>query len=260
MKKIILASLLSAVFAVSAFADTCSDQLVRGKFSSGQAQVLCATLQSSIPGSVSITGDLTVNGGEIFLGDTTTVKGTYNGASVSKYLILAAGNASSVGQGAYAQLQTTTAGGDLLLGAGTGGTIDVYNASGNLSWSHGTNITQDATNGGSVVLSKVGTGFLEPYSFGLTATGANIGTAVALTNTVSAFATVAASTGATLPDLATGTKVTVLNGGANALSLYPINASGTINGGSAGAAISVAAGGIAQCVRTGTNPWFCGTS
>lgn len=127
-------------------------------------------------------------------------------------------------------------------------------------WAIDSNITQNATNGGNIVLTKVGTAVLQPYTVGLTATGTTISDAFALTNTINGFATTASGTGAKLPDLNTGTTVIVTNGGANALLLYPINASGTINGGAGGAAISVAAGGLAICTRTGTNPWYCGKS
>lgn len=67
---------------------------------------------------------------------------------------------------------------------------------------------------------------------GLIATGNTQGTALALAADINMFATVAASSGAILPVMNPGDVLTVFNGGANALSLYPpvggkINALGT---------------------------------
>ena len=84
-------------------------------------------------------------------------------------------------------------------------------------------------------------GYNENYAVGLTAAGSTLTTALALNAKCNVVGTVAASTGVSLPSGALpGDVVYVSNGGANALSVYPATAAGTINGGSAGAAVSLA--------------------
>lgn len=66
----------------------------------------------------------------------------------------------------------------------------------------------------------------------LTATGTTQATALALAADINRFTTVGANSGAILPAMNGGDRITVFNGGANALSLYPpvggqINAVGT---------------------------------
>lgn len=76
---------------------------------------------------------------------------------------------------------------------------------------------------------------------GLTATGSALADALQLNAAMNFVDTVAASTGVKLPPkAAAGTVITVFNRGANALAVYPATATGTINGGSAGAAKSLA--------------------
>ena len=74
-----------------------------------------------------------------------------------------------------------------------------------------------------------------------TAAGSTLATATPVTTRLANVTTVAASTGVSLPvNAAAGELCFVRNGGANALSVYPATSSGTINGGSAGAAVSLA--------------------
>jgi hypothetical protein len=77
---------------------------------------------------------------------------------------------------------------------------------------------------------------------GLTAAGTTIADAAAIPAAVNVFGTVAASTGAILPRGDIGDCVTVRNGGANALLVYPPSATGVINALSAGAGFSMATG------------------
>lgn len=91
---------------------------------------------------------------------------------------------------------------------------------------------------------------------GLTATGSSISDAYDLTKLVSIFTTTAASTGCQLPDVDVGVMVFVQNNGANALNVYPHSSSGTINGGSAGAAVTSAAGAGAICIRVSSTDWI----
>lgn len=84
-------------------------------------------------------------------------------------------------------------------------------------------------------------GYNESFATGLTAAGNSLATALPLNARTNIVATAAASTGVSLPaGAAVGDIVFVSNNGANALSVYPATSTGTINGGSAGAAVSLA--------------------
>lgn len=87
----------------------------------------------------------------------------------------------------------------------------------------------------------------------LTALGNSQGTALALPSDFNIFTTVAASTGTILPTGAPGDWYTVVNHGANSLSVYPPTG-GKIANGTANAAFAVAATKTAQfqCID-GTN-------
>jgi hypothetical protein len=74
---------------------------------------------------------------------------------------------------------------------------------------------------------------------GLTATGTVQGTAFAVPADINKFTTVAAGTGAILPAMNPGDSLVVVNGGANALLLYP-PVGATINALGANTAYSVA--------------------
>lgn len=70
---LILAAGIFSAHVEQSYADTCSDNLVKAHFSSGQAIALCANLQSAYPGNSAITGTLTVTGlstlnGQVALG------------------------------------------------------------------------------------------------------------------------------------------------------------------------------------------------
>jgi hypothetical protein len=78
-------------------------------------------------------------------------------------------------------------------------------------------------------------------STAVTAAGSTLSTATPLQSRFNNVSTVAASTGVSLPvNAPAGLVVFVRNTGANALSVYPATAAGTISGGSAGAAVSLA--------------------
>lgn len=75
-----------------------------------------------------------------------------------------------------------------------------------------------------------------------TATGTTITDAFQITNFNTVFSTVALNTGAKLPSYwPVGAIGYVQNNGANPLNLFPPTSTGTINGGSAGAAVTIAA-------------------
>jgi hypothetical protein len=75
----------------------------------------------------------------------------------------------------------------------------------------------------------------------ITAAGTTLADATKLSARFNKVTTAAASSGVSLPaGSAAGELVVVQNSGANALSVYPATATGTIAGGSAGAAVSLA--------------------
>ncbi len=90
----------------------------------------------------------------------------------------------------------------------------------------------------------------------LTATGTTIADALALTSFVNLVGTAAASTGVKLPDAPIGTLVVVQNNGANALNVFPHSASGTLNGGTGGAAVTCAAAAGNLCIRRSSTDWL----
>jgi hypothetical protein len=95
---------------------------------------------------------------------------------------------------------------------------------------------------------------MQPISDLLTALGTTLATALQLIAYVNRISTAAASTGVSLPNnsFALGTEVKVRNDGANAITVYPATALGKINGGSAGAGVSVAAASSRIFVQTAT--------
>lgn len=92
---------------------------------------------------------------------------------------------------------------------------------------------------------------------GLTAAGSTQATALAIKASTSVFSTTAASTGAVLPVASIGDTATIFNGGASTLAVYP-PLGGTINGGSANAAVTVATtkGTNLVCVSTNGLNWI----
>lgn len=104
-------------------------------------------------------------------------------------------------------------------------------------------------NGRHIILTNASTAVAQPAATGLTAAGSSIADALALTSVYNEVTTTAASTGVKLWDAPVGTLIYIRNGGANALNVYPHGASGILNGGSAGAAVSIAATAFAIAAR-----------
>jgi hypothetical protein len=98
----------------------------------------------------------------------------------------------------------------------------------------------------------------------IASSGTAIGDATVLTGTINQVSVGAANRGVLLPALISsntaypiGKLVLVSNlSGANNLKLYPPSASGTINGGTAGAAIDVAATESAYCLKISATDWL----
>jgi hypothetical protein len=93
----------------------------------------------------------------------------------------------------------------------------------------------------------------------VTAAGTTVTDATQLVAVINRVTTVAVGTGVKLWDGGNiGYTVYVTNSGANAMNLFPPTASGTINGGAAGAGVSIAVGAMAICNIVSTNTWVVG--
>ena len=92
---------------------------------------------------------------------------------------------------------------------------------------------------------------------GIVAAGTVIGDGTALTSFNNIVATTAASTGVNLPDAPIGSRILIQNDGANTLNVWPPSGTGTLNGGSAGAAITVATTVGIECIRVDATDWLC---
>lgn len=104
---------------------------------------------------------------------------------------------------------------------------------------------------------------VEPVSAAVTAAGTTIADATLLTGLVNNVSTTAASTGVKLNALTPiGMTVTVRNGGASDLKLYPTSATDQINGTTVGAAITLTTLNkqIATCSRVSSTLWLCTVS
>lgn len=98
--------------------------------------------------------------------------------------------------------------------------------------------------------------FIGGPELAITAAGSAIGDAFQLTGGVNIITTAAASTGVKLPDMkGSGVMVTVVNKGANTVNVYPPSSTGTINAGSAGAAVTLATNKAGVFVSTGNATW-----
>ena len=100
--------------------------------------------------------------------------------------------------------------------------------------------------------------YVRTVAAAVTAAGADLATATALTKEINAVTTVAASTGVSLPVAAVGAMIVVQNLGENDLEVYPPDASGVINGALAGGAITLAAATdvVGVFYKTATNSWI----
>ena len=100
-----------------------------------------------------------------------------------------------------------------------------------------------------------GTVYCEAIDTGLTAVGSTYSTALPLVSTINVIATAASSTGVNLPAIvAAGAKIMVLNGGANAVSVYP-PVGGKVNGTTANTADATAVAAVSSGVP-GKGTWI----
>lgn len=127
---------------------------------------------------------------------------------------------------------------------GSSDTINTIAGSTGVSQMAGSQVWYTCTKAGAWTAEGLGSGYADgnlPTSSSanaLTAAGSNQAGATPITTTVAEFGTVAASTGAVLPASAPGLQITVINNGANTLSVYPAGTD-KINALSASAAFSM---------------------
>lgn len=282
MKRIILAlSLLLFWGRNTAWAGTCETSLMPA-FTSQQAITLCKITGSAINHSLIPSADNTYDLGSASKQWRTAYLGTnlVFGAASAKIIpgatsLLVRNNAdnatnlsltdagilglrNSISISAAANISTTT--GALRVKSGDAQVIVAPNALDTWSFPSGGAFTQDATNGASIVMTVAGTALGQPTAGGISAAGTTIADAATIDRVFNNISTVASGAGVKFAGSAwpRGTNVFVKNSGANALLLYPNTATGTINGGSAGASVSIATGAIAQCfLLTVTETWIC---
>lgn len=143
------------------------------------------------------------------------------------------------------------------------GSVDIYTGTGSTArrWLfEGTGqLQQDGTNGAELRVERAQAPVTMAAANTLTAAGTTISDALQLTAVVNNVTAAAAGTGVKLWDTLntlSGYFVYIRNGGANAVSVYPPNGSGTINGGGAGVGVSVAAGSHAIFYKVAANTWI----
>lgn len=118
-------------------------------------------------------------------------------------------------------------------------------------------IVDDAITAAAVQAQTVSSAPTRSVSTGLTAAGTVIGDALVLVSLVNVVGTTASGTGVQLPSATPiGQSVIVQNNGANALNVWPHSESGTLNGGSAGAAVTCAAAAGNVCTRLSSTDWL----
>lgn len=135
----------------------------------------------------------------------------------------------------------------LILGSVSGSklTIALTDTASTAIVTDGTNTLWTYTAAGALISTTASAGLQLKSATTLTAAGTTITDALQLTATYNNVTTAAANTGVKLwnPASGVGTVIVVRNGGASNLKVYPANTSGTINGGSAGANITLATSG-----------------
>lgn len=189
------------------------------------------------PGSVLVGNGLTYVGNTIVL--VTPVTAANGGTGLSAYgtsnQILGMNNA-----GTALEYKTFS---------GTTNQVTLTNAAGSLTFS----IPSTFVAPGSV---QVTSGFYQPTSATVTAAGTNQGTATALTATYNVVTTAAAGTGVSLPvPTQGGWEVTVVNHGANEITLYP-NSGAAIEGLATNVGLPLPAGAGIIILATSATQWY----
>ena len=91
---------------------------------------------------------------------------------------------------------------------------------------------------------------------GISAAGTTQGTGTALTKQINLISTAAAGTGVVLPTAAAGLTIIVINGGANALNVYPASGGTIGHGGTLNAALAQPVGSTLTYVATSATQWY----
>lgn len=229
-------------------------------------------LTISDAGVVTPRGNFAIGSNQI-VGSPTIIASTSDGADNAATNIYGGGG-SAAGRGAHVGVhgnEETSGILELDSGDATGSTVQLHARASNGAVTAFVNslerwridssgvLTQEATNGGNLLFQKADTGVRNVTGNALTAAGTIITDALQLAAIVNNVTTVGAGSGVKLSDtVGIGTAVFVKNRGANALLVYPPNASGVIDAASAGVAVSVATNTLNIFVKVATNTWVSG--
>jgi hypothetical protein len=193
--------------------------------------------------------------------------------SDNKAVLLAGGGAYSSGRGAGLLLggnESGETGRAALVGGNVSGGhvslqaihssayVDVFTGGNLQRWvfTSGGDLNQNGTNGGSVTLTRASTCVTPGVcTTGISAAGSARTDATALTAFFNHVTTVSAGQGVALWNAPQNAMIVVHNTGANALNVYPESGTATINGGSGGGAVAVAAGTLNFFFKTGASAW-----
>lgn len=153
--------------------------------------------------------------------------------------------------------ELTSNGQALTLGTDSAHSVDLKTSgSTRVSLESDGDLAQDGTNGGNLLWTKASTAVAQAAATSLTAAGTIITDALDLTAVFNHITTAAASSGVQLWDAPIGSKIEVVNSGANAVNVFPHSGTGTINGAAGGAAVSVATNAHAYFVRVSSTNWI----
>ena len=211
---------------------------------------------------------LTANGTDVLIGVSATP--SFTSLTLSSPLAVSSGGTGvasltgngvlAVNAGGTALTSTALTNGQLLVGstgaapvaatiAGTANQINIANGAGTITASTPAEFIAPGT-------IQDTSGFYLSSSVAVTAAGATQGTATALTTSFNVITTVAASTGVALPTPAkAGLLVTVVNRGANPLSVYPASG-GIIDGAVLNALVMLPSGTAATYEAASTTQWY----
>lgn len=252
LNKIVLILALLLIGQRSAFAETCAEGLGIA-FTPAQRVSLCEAFGSSINQSLIPSADNTYDLGSSSKTFATGYFGqrAYFGTTVKSNIQGSTDGRLSLNGGNSATAHITAA-----LGHASANFF-VQNEGGSNMWTFSTagNITQNASSGGDIVLSKAQTNIYLPSTNNITAAGTTVADATQLTAVFNNVTTVAASTGVKAWNHSPAL-IWIRNGGANTLTVYGNDASATINGGAAGAGVTVVVGAMVGMLKIATNTWI----
>ncbi len=223
-------------------------------FSGSSDTALSLTFGDATANQVLSIGSLTANGTD---NATVHISAATNSAARSPFISIFGNQVASDGGKLLISAGSEGADGRLIILTPTSNPMQFYTNNA-LRWAiNGStgDLGQDATNGGSITMTKASTSIALPTGATLTAAGSSISDALQLTAVYNCVTTAAASTGVKLWAATVGTTLVVKNQGLNTIVVYPPDASGVIDDGSAGAGVNLGVGTEARFTITATNTW-----